>query len=272
MALVMGANGALGSSIATHLKSKGHEVIGVDVTSPPDPTPLDAFVQLDMNHTNSSSMEELSRVLKDSVAELFDPEDEEAPLLDAIICANGGFAMDELGNNAHVHDQMMKVNYYPTLAAAELCKDYMTDEDGLFVAFGAVAACINPVDARNMCGISAYTQSKNAVHHLIYSMGLLTGKKRLSQKKTTDDFKIQSLNVHRYLNELSVVGILPAMLDTPANRISMGMEDGDDSWTNVEDIAKEIGTWMDVPDLRPHSGALIKVITENGQTDFILHR
>jgi len=266
LALVMGSNGALGSAIASHLQYKGHEVIGADVTAPSDSTPVDAFIQLEDTH----SVEELLDSLNNGMQELF--SDVENELLDAIICANGGFAMDELENNAQVHDLMMRMNYFPTVAAAELCKTYMSTEDGLFVVFGAASASIDHVDSRNACGISAYAGSKNAVHYLVHSLGLLTGK-RLSQKKTTDDFKIHASRIHPYLDELSVVGILPTILDTEANRASMGGEDKDyTSWTKVEDIAKEVGSWVDLPDLRPNSGSLIKAVTKNGETDFVLHR
>jgi dihydropteridine reductase len=72
---------------------------------------------------------------------------------------------------------------------------------------------------------------------------------------------------------LSVIGILPSTIDTPANR--RAMPDGDfKSWTKSIDIAKEIGLWMRQPALRPHSGSLIKVhpaLREDG-AEFIVVR
>mmetsp|Transcript_3279 Transcript_3279/g.9085 ORF Transcript_3279/g.9085 Transcript_3279/m.9085 type:complete len:172 (-) Transcript_3279:84-599(-) len=61
-----------------------------------------------------------------------------------------------------------------------------------------------------------------------------------------------------YLPRLSVVGILPTTLDTPANREAMPSEDFA-KWTQPADVAREIGVWLVEPALRPHSGSLIKV-------------
>ena len=62
----------------------------------------------------------------------------------------------------------------------------------------------------------------------------------------------------KYLNKLSVVGILPTTIDTPANREAMAGADFN-QWTQSIDIAKEIGLWLREPALRPHSGSLVKV-------------
>jgi hypothetical protein len=63
------------------------------------------------------------------------------------------------------------------------------------------------------------------------------------------------------------VGILPLMLDTPANRAMMGGDgDVDDRYTKMVKpihIAHEIGEWIRNPNLRPHSGSLVKVIAKN---------
>jgi NAD(P)-dependent dehydrogenase (short-subunit alcohol dehydrogenase family) len=84
---------------------------------------------------------------------------------------------------------------------------------------------------------------------------------------------------------LTVVGLLPTMLDTPRNRQSILQErdvgtlkpkktnpadDEQESYDfsttliSAHDIVYEIGTWITTPALRPHSGALIKVVPPKG--------
>lgn len=45
-----------------------------------------------------------------------------------------------------------------------------------------------------------------------------------------------------------------------------------EEWTKLEEVAEEIGTWIKMEDLRPHSGGLIKCVTKNGESDFIISR
>lgn len=65
------------------------------------------------------------------------------------------------------------------------------------------------------------------------------------------------------MDTLSAIGILPTTIDTPSNRNAMEHADFDE-WTKPEDIAKEIVTWMESPELRPHSGSLVKAVTIKG--------
>jgi hypothetical protein len=53
------------------------------------------------------------------------------------------------------------------------------------------------------------------------------------------------------------------MLDTPNNRAMMG--DTDERYTKMVKpihIANEIREWLENPELRPHSGSLVKVIAK----------
>lgn len=78
-----------------------------------------------------------------------------------------------------------------------------------------------------------------------------------AQRKKSREMRRGAQN--EYLDELTVVGILPTMIDTPTNR--RFAEEGTDftRWTQPIDIAKEIGNWIEEPPVRPHSGSLIKV-------------
>jgi hypothetical protein len=82
-------------------------------------------------------------------------------------------------------------------------------------------------------------------------------------------------------NDVTAVGILPLMIDTPVNRAMMhtnnttnSSSSGSEEKKEEEDekyskmvkpthIAKEISEWITYPRLRPHSGSLVKVIAKN---------
>lgn len=202
--------------------------------------------------------------------------------LDAIICASGGWMGDVdkftyqysmmdnelledvdpeeeyIRESSEVCERMMKVNYYPVVAGGMIGQRFLnggTDttngsgdgnggthtNNGLFVIIGASAA-LSPTP-----GMLGYGASKAASHHYLQSYGPLV----------TDE------------NGSTSVGILPLMLDTPANRAMLGVDDDDnddDRFSKMVKpihIANEIGEWIKNPHLRPHSGSLVKVIAKN---------
>jgi hypothetical protein len=217
----------------------------------------------------------------------------------------------------------------------------------LMVVLGATAA-LQPTP-----GMMGYGLSKNAAHYLVQTMGSCTGgvgsqsqylytnlkhahhHPATSTTTTTpggsggggpisnlQDSKLirqAGRKVRQHvpsLDDLTVIGILPTMLDTPSNRKAHSIpprplpqplqqqrsqskwktlnravvhhnnnhdkdddndDDNDDedddgveenpeiqqltsTWIRPEHIAQEIGHWIQTPALRPHSGALIKVI------------
>jgi dihydropteridine reductase len=169
---------------------------------------------------------------------------------------------------AETIERMMGTNLHPVLAAGYASQHYMTaggrtaqdeygefigDDDndgGLFVAIGATAAL------GGTPGMLGYGLSKVATHHFLQTVGETSGKAvtHKSERKSTRKMRLDQ----RYLNKLSVVGILPTTIDTPANR--QAMPDANfEEWTKSFDIAREIGMWLREPALRPHSGSLIKV-------------
>lgn len=300
-ALILGSSGSLGSSIGAYLKSN-HDciVIGSDIYPPPKDRidSIDAFIQLpngfdsDAN-SNSISIDSLYHGLRDGLRNLYNDNDE-GVRLDAIICANGGFAMDDDNfddmdafddffddqenkhdnkqppKKGHVYETMLQMNYYPIVAAGELAKSYMStkkDTSTLFIAFGAVTAL---APAPNM---TAYTSSKVLSHYYIQTIGSMTGNalKKEYKIQRTNEMGKKMRREGLYLDNMSALGILPVMLDTDSNRRALPKEDFG-CWTKGEDIAKEIGVWMDTPGLRPHSGSLVKVVTKNDESEFTLAR
>jgi NAD(P)-dependent dehydrogenase (short-subunit alcohol dehydrogenase family) len=153
-------------------------------------------------------------------------------------------------------ERMMGKNLYPALAGGYASKHFMTDRDGLFVAIGATAALSATP------GMLGYGLAKAATHHFVQTLGETTGRavttrsqRKLARRLRRND---SALDVVDRLGTMSVIGILPTTIDTPANRLAMPNADFS-QWTRSIDIAKEIGMWMDRPALRPHSGSLVKV-------------
>ena len=178
----------------------------------------------------------------------------------------------------------------------------------LMVVMGAMAA-LQPTPT-----MMGYGSAKHAVHYFVESLGACTGGgiataagsdiyiNLKEQPHTIEAGTVQSSDHKNNSNSgsrplvdsklvrqagrsvrkdipsydyLTVVGLLPTMLDTPRNRQSLLQEQppphkNDDSideehnfsttLISPHDIAHEIGTWITTPALRPHSGALIKVL------------
>lgn len=102
----------------------------------------------------------------------------------------------------------------------------------------------------------AYGLSKVGVHHFVQTLGEITGKALTTRSRRQKARRLRKNS--EYLDTLSVIGILPTTIDTPSNRKAMPDEDFN-AWTKPTSIAKEIGSWIETPELRPHSGSLLKV-------------
>lgn len=180
-----------------------------------------------------------------------------------------------MAEGAHIYakniESMMGKNLYPVLAAGYASQHYMTagagagsaqdeygelisdeNDGGLFVAIGATVAL------GGTPGMMGYGLSKVATHHFVQTLGETSGKGVTHKSKRKTARKLRLDYPSKYLNKLSVIGILPTTIDTPANREAMPNANFSE-WTKSFDIAKEIGQWLQKPALRPHSGSLIKV-------------
>mmetsp|Transcript_1662 Transcript_1662/g.2941 ORF Transcript_1662/g.2941 Transcript_1662/m.2941 type:complete len:307 (-) Transcript_1662:183-1103(-) len=266
-ALVVGSSGCLGSTVAKYLSREEHmNVIGADVVSPDaDDSTLHDFVLLSPN----STLTELTENLAEGVEEGLSGES-----LSAIVVASGAWQMDptpptHVGSSqepAQIYgdamETMMKINFNPVAAAGYIAHAYMGPQ-GLFVVMGATAA-LQPTP-----GMIGYGVSKAAAHFYVQTLGATTGLAQTS--KTLRQEARKARKPYPSLDSLSVIGILPTMLDTPSNRLAI--PDGNfEEWTKPMDIAKEIGTWISSQPLRPHSGSLVKVFTNTEGTHFQLVR
>lgn len=340
--LVLGSSGVLGSHVARHLSVElNMQVLGADVR-PEIPHEMTGDWELQdycalpppssSSNTAHSSLVTLTQHLVRSVHAFCHNENNSNSytdgrggrgnprLLDAIICASGGWQGDPVWpppplpptpttptwghHSSHQNDdgddnlhsllegaqayaetveRMRYQNLDPVVAAAYVAQHYMVhhhqhgnrntnnnssdDYDGggsahagsaggLFVVMGATAA-LSPTP-----GMLGYGLAKVAAHHLVQTLGSCTDLATLESKS----IRQQGRNVRQYLpslDRLTVVGILPTLLDTPANRKGLttntSPQQQQQQWTKPEHISQEIGRWIQTPALRPHSGALIKV-------------
>jgi dihydropteridine reductase len=282
-ALVVGSSGSLGRTITKHLSQHLNvQVIGADVVAPPtkeDEQYLDGFVTMPLptDESEPSSLPDLTMALVDGLSQLL-PDDGDGTELDAIISVAGGWEGDPELPPPNADDldrlegarqygmtieRMMSKNLYPLLAAGYAAHHFMTDDNGLLVAIGATAAL------GGTPGMMGYGLSKVATHHFVQSLGEMTTKSVTTKTKRQLARRLrQDIAGGTYLNSMSVIGILPTIIDTPMNREAM--PDADFSqWTKSKDISKEIGMWIERPALRPHSGSLVKVFPNadgNGAT------
>jgi dihydropteridine reductase len=120
-------------------------------------------------------------------------------------------------------------------------------------------------------GMLGYGLSKVAAHHFVQTLGDSTGKAATPKAKRKASRKLQARQHGEYLDSLTVVGVLPTTIDTPSNRDAMPKADFE-KWTHPADIAREIGTWITKPPLRPHSGSLVKVVSSSDGAKFHLAR
>ena len=114
--LIVGSSGALGSCIAKQLSNDCH-ILGVDINPPPLLSNNDSDCVFDFISIPSTNA--LQNILTEKLNRIPNK-------LDAIICANGGFAMDNSHEN--VAAEMMQVNYEPVVAAANLLPKFIAPQ------------------------------------------------------------------------------------------------------------------------------------------------
>jgi dihydropteridine reductase len=265
--LVVGSSGALGSVVAKHLSQElSMAVVGADLVEVPvewtSSWELDDFISLD---GCSDDLCLLTRTLTRGVYSFLDDRDG-GDGLDALICASGGFSPDpavedgdaeltelELERRAMEYAANvtgMRLRNLDPVLAASFCAQHFMNPQALMVVMGATAA-LQPTP-----GMMGYGVAKAAAHHVVQTLGASTGRS-LESKSLRKAAKRVRRNMAPW-DDLSVVGILPTVIDTAANRKAMPSEDRS-QWTKPADIAKQIGEWIHTPDLRPHSGSLVKV-------------
>ena len=275
-ALVLGSSGALGTAVSRHLRRMNVNVIGADIQDTAETAQLYSFIPLP-HPSQSPNLGDVTRRLDAGVQDALEEqhlngEGGEKNGLDLIVVASGGWESDPLlpeeaieGGAAMYGDsieRMMQMNLYPVVASGYVAQYHM-NKGGLVVIMGATAA-LSPTP-----GMIGYGLAKSATHHFVQTFGTLTGMS-LNTKSQRKQTKLLRKNFEA-LDSMTIVGILPTMLDTDSNRKAEPKGDFE-KWTSPSDVAKEIGEWMENSHLRPHSGSLIKVFSTADGATFQLSR
>jgi dihydropteridine reductase len=221
--------------------------------------------------------------------------------LDVIVVASGGWEMDPpivslqkeqppnlnaIFENANTYlqtmERMRQKNLDPVLAASVVAQQYLNHRNrrdpahqhfngSLLVVLGATAA-LQPTP-----GMMAYGWTKNAAHCVVQTLGACTGGGAgvggdVSNLEDSKRVRQAGREVRRHVpswDDCTVLALLPTTLDTPSNRRTLlaGVPKDEQppvvaTWIAPERIAMEIGRWIETPALRPHSGALVKVMAQ----------
>ncbi|KAJ0411515.1 hypothetical protein ATCC90586_001110 [Pythium insidiosum] len=227
--VVIGGAGALGRGVVSHFTRASWKALSVDFAELVLPTgskneeSASSFV---FNASAESTLTQASDLLE-HISKSFGK-------VDAVVCTAGGWAggsvkdADSLANLAEMHAK----NTESAVLAAHLAANVLNPR-GLLVLTGAAAAL------KATPGMVSYGISKAATHHLIAS------------------------TVDALPDDATVLGVLPATIDTPTNRMYMANADFS-TWTSIDSIAAKIHEWaVASPDARPNSGHLVTVLTKN---------
>jgi dihydropteridine reductase len=223
--LIYGGIGGLGQVLVKYFKEHEYHVISVDFRS----SPL------------AQESYEIKTGAKEDVLAVVAGLKSKNMLVDAVICAAGGFAMEFIDQD-NVFDNMERMysfNIRSSVAAAHVAS-HTLKPGGLLAFFGASGAL------QATPAFLAYGISKAGVHHLV--------------KTLADD------NSHLPKNT-TTLALLPITLDTPQNRKDMPNANFD-NWTPLETVAQILYDWSEGKN-RPASGSMIQLKTENKQTKLI---
>lgn len=159
--------------------------------------------------------------------------------VDAIICVAGGWAGGNAASKDFVKncDLTYKQSSISSIIASSIAAKLL--KDGGLLTFTGSAAALDPTP-----GMIGYGMFKASVHHLTKSLGAPNG---------------------GLPNESTVVALLPITLDTPMNRKFMPKADFA-SWTPLDYVSNLLVKWCN-NESRPPTGSLVKLETENNQTE-----
>ena len=225
-ALIIGANGALGRDVLLAFNRHGWSTFSVDLKAN---TAASLGSSIIVPGSTIPVMQQ--SVLKDLKA--LDKT------FNAVINVAGGWAGGDVSSEecAAATQLMLEQSVYSSVVAAHITSHFALSK-ALLVLPGSTAA-LGPTSF-----MAGYGLAKAAVHHLV--------------KSVAADPKVLPPGA-------TVLGVLPATLDTPGNRA--GMPNADFStWTPTSEAAANIVSWAETPESRPASGSLVSWVTVGGKT------
>lgn len=193
------------------------------------------------------------------------------PVLHAVICCSGAFACSPVESPEFLSEaqHLVQANCYPSMLCAHVAAALFTSRNReeqqlpppLVVLTGAAAV----TDNKTTPSMIAYGSSKAYVHHLVRSLAAVASAKAGRDAAERDDESALPFRA---------VGILPEMLDTPANRESMPdvtAEQRRKTWTEPRDVAEKLLRWARGEE-KATNGGLYVIRTREGLTEFVGRR
>jgi dihydropteridine reductase len=228
-AILIGARGALGSSIHRRLVHAGWAVIGVDINTGSSVKSPD-FVEIERNQDLQTQFNFINECIGLSGARAD---------LRAVINVSGGFRMDTAASvdMFNAYDSMCSSSFSSSILATRLAATHLSS-NGLLILPGAAAAEIPTPWA------VSYGASKAAVHHMV-----------------------RSLAAEGSGLPCTCIGLAPVMLDTEMNRRDMPEADRS-SWTSLDEISNFVSDNLE-NSKNLINGKIYKIITKNFQTEFV---
>lgn len=225
--VVVGGAGNLGRSLIRALKLAGIQAINLDLK-----TNADAYQNIIIN--NKLKMSEQSGIVVESLSSYLKGEG-----VGSIFCSAGGYVDGSVADDDILLkiENMNAMNVETAAFSAHLAVQFLSG-NGLLMLTGASAA-LHPTPASLAYGIS-----KSATHFIVNS---IAKDKIFLQKK------------------ISVIGILPQVIDTTENRYAQPGADYSD-WSKPDDIARVCVQWITDPTSRPKSGSLLNVRSSRGES------
>lgn len=221
--LIAGGSGALGQTIVPAFARSGAHVISADRNPPPEQVTEGKAMKADV--TDEAAV----RRLVDGVIRT-------AGRVDVLVNLVGGFAAGRIADtDASLWHRMLTVNLTPAFLLSKGVLRHMTDRGSGRILHVAAWAAVEPFP-----GAGAYIVAKSGLLALISVLAL--------------ELKDSGVTVN---------GVLPTTIDTPANRANMPEADPS-SWTKPESIA-ELLIFLASDEAGQISGAAVPIGTGGGK-------
>mmetsp|Transcript_21754 Transcript_21754/g.28163 ORF Transcript_21754/g.28163 Transcript_21754/m.28163 type:complete len:261 (-) Transcript_21754:56-838(-) len=236
IAVVVGGAGSLGKAILTKCSTLGMTTVSVDFKESSS-----ALMSYTMN-PELPVKDQVKSLREELVEKLVCPKDRAYGVgAGMVVHAAGAWKGGSIDSEdiLETASMMYKSNLESSLLASHLACHLLTPK-GLLVLTGALAA-VHPTPT-----MIAYGVSKVATHQLVGS---------IAATESARD------------GNWDVIGLLPRIIDTPANRQIMPDADTTD-WTELDDIAEICTDWFENESMRPESGSLVQVQTSDGLTSW----
>ncbi|SLM47188.1 Short-chain dehydrogenase/reductase SDR [Nitrospira japonica] len=215
--LIAGGGGALGGTIVPAFVRSGARVISADRNPPPEQVIEGKAMKADV-----ADKAAVHRLLEDVIRT--------AGRLDVLVNLVGGFAAGRIADtDVSLWHRMLAVNLTPAFLLSKAALPHMTARGSGRLLHVAAWAAVEPFD-----GAGAYIVAKSGLLALIRVLAL--------------ELKGSGVTVN---------GVLPTTIDTPANRANMP-EANPSSWTKPESIA-ELLTFLASDGAGQISGAAIPI-------------